>query len=114
MNNTRESNRIVLRMSGAAKLLYIPVLIIALLFALLGVVILIPAFIEQSVKDMGSAALAIVFFGGGGLLVLRYMIRTAGYLEIRKDGLFIDSYLSTGFISWRNLAEIGRFRAMGV
>ena len=113
MNNTRESKRIVLRMSGAAKLVYIPTIVICLLFGILGVIILKNALIEQSVTDMGNAALVIVFFGGGGLLALRYLIKTAGYLEVREDGLFVDSYLSTGFIPWINVAEIGTYRAVG-
>jgi hypothetical protein len=68
---------------------------------------------SSSVTNLGGLAIGVAFFGGGGLLIIRILIKTAGYLDIRAEGLFIDTYISGGFVPWGGLAGVGTFRAMG-
>ena len=109
-----EGRRIVLKMSGAAKAVYIPTVAVSVVFSIIFIGILLVALSEESAKDIGIAAAGLAFFGVGAILIVRLMITSAGHLELRPDGLLVDTYISSGFIPWQHLKEIASARAMGV
>ena len=95
-----EETTIRLQMSAPIKLMYIVVCAVGFLFALGGLAAL--AEVEDKTEWI-TVLLSIVFFGGGSAFVLSLIVRKAGHLRIGADGLFLDTYLVTGFIPWDNL-----------
>lgn len=57
---------------------------------------------------------SLAFFGFGGFVMLKVILRNTGSIELRDDGLLIDSYLATGFIRWDDFESAQDVRAMGV
>jgi hypothetical protein len=57
---------------------------------------------------------SLAFFGFGGVVMLKVMLRNSGIIELRDDGLLIDCYLTTGFIRWDELESARAVRAAGV
>lgn len=108
-----EVTRIELKMSRMAKLLFWPTALVSLCLALVDVVIL-ATHPPPSLTQIGTLALGVVFFGGGAVLIFRIMIRKAGFLELREDGLLLDTYLTAGFLPWDQITAVGVIRAMGV
>jgi hypothetical protein len=64
--------------------------------------------------DAFAIGTSLAFFGFGGLVMLKVMLRNSGIIELRDDGLLIDCYLTTGFIPWHELESARAVRAMGV
>lgn len=64
--------------------------------------------------DAFAILTSLAFFGFGGLVLLKVMLRNSGVIELRDDGLLIDCYLTTGFIPWTDLQSARAVRAMGV
>jgi len=110
---TPRIERIVLRMSSVAKLLYVVIIAVSLWFTF-ECIRLLTFYDRLSTRDLGGLVLGIAFFGGGALLILRQMMKSAGYLEIRDNGLLVDTYISGGFIPWENLTAVGAVRSTGV
>lgn len=109
-----EPFKVALRMSAAAKLLYVPVILGCLLFAAEATNLLISGFDRLSAELLGELALGLAFFGGGAVLIAILMVRSAGYLDVSGKGLLIDSYISGGLLPWDNLAAVGIARGLGV
>ena len=57
---------------------------------------------------------SLAFFGFGGIVMLKVMLRNSGVIELQKDGLLLDSYLTTGFIPWDKFESAQSVRAFGV
>jgi hypothetical protein len=111
--------RIELKMTRAAKFVYWPTVVVSLCFALIGGIAFIATAMSAtnftfSLPNLGAFALAVLFFGGGAILILRLMLKKAGFLELQPDGLLIDTYLTTGFVSWDGIAAVGPVRTWGV
>jgi len=104
-----EQNKIVLKMSGGAKFIYSITIVFGLLFGIGSIVALV-----ESPDDFVTPLIGIVFFGGGAIFIARLMRKDAGYIEIRDDGVLLDTYITIGFIPWSNLIMIGSVRAFGV
>jgi hypothetical protein len=64
--------------------------------------------------DAFAIGASLAFFGFGGLVMLKVMLRNSGVIELRDDGLLIDCYLTTGFVPWSDLESARAVRAMGV
>lgn len=71
-------------------------------------------YLAQDLTDLGMPALAILFFGGGGFMVLRVLTRPPGRIEVRPDGFLIQSYFTAGVAEWENVEQIGPFTALGL
>jgi hypothetical protein len=65
-------------------------------------------------EDPFTIGTSLAFFGVGGVVMLKVMLRSGGSIEFRDDGLLIDSYLTTGFIRWEDLESAQGLRAFGV
>jgi len=102
---------IPLAVRPAWKAIYAVNAIGCLLFALAGFWMLFSA---VKVQDLGMALLTIIFFGGGGLMILRMLTRPPGRIELRPEGLFIESYFTVGMADWANLAEVDAVRVLGI
>ncbi|HOJ62081.1 MAG TPA: STM3941 family protein [bacterium] len=100
-----------LAMPAGMKLLYLIVCMVGLLFAGGSAAILFAE--EPGADTIVIAVVGVLFFGGGSLFILSLMIKKAGYLDIREDGILIDSYLTIGFIPWNNLAAVSKVKALG-
>ena len=68
----------------------------------------------KNVRDLGQAGLAIIFFGGGGLMLLRILSRRPGQIEIRPEGLFIQCYFTVGMADWGNLTQVSAVKVLRV
>jgi hypothetical protein len=64
--------------------------------------------------DAFAISTSLAFFGFGGIVMLKVMLRNSGVIELKADGLLIDCYLTTGFIRWADLESARSVRAMGV
>jgi hypothetical protein len=64
--------------------------------------------------DAFAIGTSLAFFGFGGIVLLKVMLRNSGVIELREDGLLIDCYLTTGFVPWTDLESARAVRAMGV
>jgi len=64
--------------------------------------------------DAFAIGTSLAFFGFGGVVMLKVMLRNGGVIQLRDDGLLIDCYLTTGFIPWTDLESARAVRAMGV
>ncbi len=91
--------------------IYVANTVVCLLFALAGFGIL---FTAKDVRDLGQAALTIIFFGGGGLMILRILSRRPGRIEVGPEGLFIQCYFTVGMADWGNLAQVAAVKVLGV
>ncbi|MBX3438001.1 MAG: hypothetical protein KF861_10960, partial [Planctomycetaceae bacterium] len=69
---------------------------------------------DSAEADLKTQVLAWGFFGVGGLLVLKLMLRNTGWLTLREDGLLIDTHWTTGLIRWEHLQKPQAVRLMGV
>ncbi|MBI4489031.1 MAG: zinc ribbon domain-containing protein [Deltaproteobacteria bacterium] len=68
----------------------------------------------QSATQLGMSALAILFFGGGGLMVLRIITRPPGQIAVKPEGLLIQSYFTAGIAEWENLEHVGSITVFGM
>ncbi|MBI4526090.1 MAG: hypothetical protein HY695_20015 [Deltaproteobacteria bacterium] len=101
--STNEVKRFPLKLSPAWRLIFGAVGVLCLWFAVAAV---------QAGQD-GFPFFDVAFFGIGGILVLRLVIKNAGYLTIRADGLLLDSHLTTGLVSWSNFREAKKVKICG-
>lgn len=99
-----ENKRYELRLSLLWRMVFLGAAIMAL-----GMVI--DAFETGDAFAIGTS---LAFFGFGGLVLLKVMLRNSGVIELQGDGLLIDCYLTTGFIPWSDLESARAVRAMGV
>lgn len=87
----------------------------AMRFGYIGVGILCLSMAANSAgADLKTQLMAWGFFGIGGLLVLKLMLRNTGSLTLRDDGLLIDTYWSTGLIRWEHLLPPRPVRLAGM
>lgn len=52
-----------------------------------------------------QALLGVLFFGIGGVLVLRIVLRNAGEIILDDRGVILDTHYASGLIRWSNLRE---------
>lgn len=64
--------------------------------------------------DAFTIGTSLAFFGFGGLVLLKVMLRNSGIVELRDEGVLLDSYLTTGFVPWENFQSAQSVRAFGV
>ncbi len=64
--------------------------------------------------DAFTIATTLAFFGFGGVVMAKIMLRNSGSIELREDGLLLDCYLCTGLIRWEHLEKSQALKMSGV
>ncbi len=113
--NDSENNSISvpLKMSGGMKTLYTITAIIGLLMAIGCLALPFDEPGELKLDTIFTTVVGILFFGGGSIFVFKLIRKDAGHIEINEKGLFLDTYITIGFIPWPNLVNAGSVKAIG-
>lgn len=72
-----------------------------------------PLATTEDPKEMVTLGLGIAFFGLGGVFILRLIWKKAGQIDLTPQGILLDTYIVTGFVSWDNLDKVVVKRFLG-
>lgn len=99
-----------LKLGPAKKMLFLGSAVFSVFFGLAGLSTLSEASGIKEIVTLGAGGL---FFGVGGVLMIKFSLRDAGRIVIDRQGFSLDTYFATGLVTWDNFDSIGPKRVMG-